>query len=74
MSKEVCFLKEEGLLFMLVYEHSHEYHRKKKVHYPKITTFFKAHPKQTHHFFDFHLSMGTSFDRACKAESTSKFW
>ncbi len=29
--------------------------------------------KQINHFFDFHLSMGTSFDRACKAESTSKF-
>ena len=58
---------------MLVYENSHEYHRKKKVHYLKITNFFKA-SQEDPPFFDFHLSMGTSFDRACKAESTSKFW
>ena len=65
MSKDVYFLKEEGLLFMLVYEDSHEYHRKKKV---------QSTSQEDPSFFDFHLSMGTSFDRACKAESTSKFW
>ena len=63
MSKEVYFLKEEGLLFMLVDEHSHEYHRKKKVHYLKIITFFKAHPKKTHHFLIFELSQPANFGK-----------
>ena len=46
MSKEVYFLKEEGLLFMLVYEHSHEYHRKKKFTISKSPLFSKHIPRR----------------------------